>query len=138
MANLTGRCLCGQLRYSAPGPVLWSTLCHCESCRRATSSPMTGFFGVAAGSVTWTGDRTDYKSSPNATRSFCPACGSPMRFVSTRWLGEEHLFIASLDDPEAVAPQSHCHTQERLSWMADPGALPAFPQSAEPDTEPQT
>jgi len=37
----TGRCLCGAVTYSYEGLENWQAHCHCESCRRATASPMT-------------------------------------------------------------------------------------------------
>ena len=40
MAETTGQCFCGAVTWASPGPVLWAGHCHCESCRRATSSPI--------------------------------------------------------------------------------------------------
>lgn len=34
--------------------------------------------------------------------------------------------IAALDDPNAVAPQIHVQTAERLAWMESAQKLPAF------------
>ena len=42
----TGRCLCGAIRYEYEGEATLVTHCHCESCRRQTSSPVTTFIIV--------------------------------------------------------------------------------------------
>ena len=40
---VTGRCLCGDIRYEYRGAPLKILHCHCESCRRHTSSPVATF-----------------------------------------------------------------------------------------------
>ncbi|MCY4181029.1 MAG: GFA family protein [Litoreibacter sp.] len=128
-----GRCLCGAIRFRLAAPPKWTALCHCESCRRSASAPIVAWMGFDPEHVTWTGERSFYKSSEIATRGFCGRCGSQISFESTRWPAEIHLYAACLDDPEAYAPQLHCHTGERLSWLHISDDLPQFPASAELD-----
>jgi hypothetical protein len=129
-ATLTGRCLCGRVRYSVSTPPLWTALCHCESCRRACSAPVVAWMGFAPNDVQWTGERQFYNSSAIARRGFCPDCGTQMSFESTRWPGEVHLLAASLDDPGNYAPQLHCHFAERLAWLHLSDDLPRHEGSA--------
>ncbi|MBV7396732.1 GFA family protein [Mameliella sediminis] len=117
MAEITGRCLCGHIRYRAATAPVWTALCHCDSCRRACSAPVVAWMGFATGDVTWTGTCKFYQSSRIATRGFCPECGTQMSFESTRWPGEIHLYGVSRDDPQAYAPDLHCHHAERLDWL---------------------
>ena len=118
-----GRCLCGAVRYDFDAAPLWQAHCHCESCRRATSSPYTSYFGVADGHWRWTGaEPARFASSPEVERFFCGRCGSPMAYRSTRWPGEIHFFAASLMDPSAYRPTVHVHFNERLAWtLSDDG-----------------
>lgn len=127
----TGGCLCGAVRYALAAPPKWTALCHCESCRRAASAPVVAWMGFAPEQVAWTGQRTRYRSSPIATRTFCPVCGSQMSFESTRWPGEIHLYGVSLDDPEAYVPDLHCYTDEHLSWLQVADDLPRHARSAD-------
>lgn len=131
MALLTGRCLCGAVRYAAPGRPKWTALCHCESCRRSSSAPVVAWMGFAPGDVAWTGARAFYQSSKIAKRGFCPTCGTQMSFESARWPDEIHLYGASLDDPERFSPSLHCHYAERLSWLHLSDDLPRFPSTAD-------
>ncbi len=128
---LSGQCLCGQLRWRAPGPVLWAGHCHCESCRRATSAPVTSFFGVARDSVTWEGEPSVFVSSPGNERGYCGRCGSQMFYRSTRWPEEIHLYAASLDDPDRFQPEAHYHYAERVPWLTVLDDLPKHAGSAE-------
>lgn len=115
---LTGRCLCGDVTYRATSAPLWQAHCHCESCRRATSSPFTSFFGVANGAWHWTGKPpASFASSEGVWRDFCPRCGAQMAYRSTRYPDEIHFYAASLDDPGRYAPTSHVHTDEQLPWV---------------------
>lgn len=130
MSVLTGRCLCGALRYTAPARPKWTALCHCESCRRAASAPVVAWMGFDEDAVTWHGPRAIFASSEIARRGFCPTCGTQMSFQSTRWPGEIHLYAASLDDPERYIPDLHCHHGEHLSWLKIVDDLPRHERSA--------
>jgi len=128
-----GGCLCGAVRYSLSMPPKWTALCHCESCRRAASSPVVAWMGFHPDHVEWVGERKFYQSSDHAVRGFCPVCGSPMSFESTRWPGEVHLYGVSLYNPEAYEPQLHCYTDEQLGWLHTVDDLPKYANGADAD-----
>ena len=119
MGETTGRCLCGAVRYEFDAArVLWRGHCHCESCRRSCSAPMTTFFGVADGHWRWTGAAPRlFRSSPGVERRFCGDCGAPMAFNSEKAPGETHFYAASLDAPEAFRPGFHVFWREKLPWL---------------------
>ena len=114
-----GRCLCATVRFRVTGAPLWTAFCHCESCRRATAAPVTAYAGFAEDNFAFTdGTPTEYVSSPGVLRRFCPRCGTPLTFQGERWPGEVHIFLATLEDPEAFPPESQgSYVGERLSWM---------------------
>ena len=86
MADLTGRCACGAVRWTSPGPILWAGHCHCESCRRATSAPFTSFFGVPRATARITGPLAErWTSDRQVRRQHCPACGSQITYQFTGW-----------------------------------------------------
>jgi hypothetical protein len=122
MISKTGRCLCGNIRYSYTGAVVWTAHCHCESCRRNTSSPVTTFFAVPLEGFSFSGETGAYQSSPGVTRRFCINCGTPMSYENEELPGEIHLYAASLDEHGDFAPQRHDFWNERVPWLniADP------------------
>ncbi|MBB5223592.1 hypothetical protein HNP73_003546 [Amaricoccus macauensis] len=114
----TGHCLCGAIGFAFDGPVTWVLHCHCESCRRATASPMTTFVSVPDAQLAWSGATpAAFASSPGVTRGFCPTCGSPLFYRNDSLPGETHLYVALLDDPGAFTPEGHDFLEERIVWM---------------------
>jgi hypothetical protein len=74
--TMTGCCLCGAIQFEFAGEALETTHCHCESCRRQTSSPVATFVTVHKSALRVTrGQPNEYASSPDVRRSFCGTCG---------------------------------------------------------------
>ncbi|MCP5038413.1 MAG: GFA family protein [Rhodobacteraceae bacterium] len=125
MTELSGSCLCGQVKWSSNGPVTRSLVCHCTDCQRATSSPFTAFVGLKPETVEWSGTINHYESSPETWRGFCPACGSRMYFKSGQWPGEVHVHAATLDEGCDYRPSAQVVLQSRAGWL---GELETIPQ----------
>src|SRR3546814_7486756 len=101
MMTTRGRCLCGEVTYEFDGAENWRAYCHCESCRRNTSSPVTAFFGVSRSAFRFTGKAPAvYASSPGVRRLFCGRCGSPMAYETDRRPQEIDLYALNLEHPE--------------------------------------
>ena len=127
----TGRCLCRAVTFIARGEPRWVAHCHCESCRRATSSAIATYAGYTTSAVEWTGEQpAAYRSSPGVIRRFCRSCGSPMSFEGERWPNEIHLFVPSFDAPETFQPRCHVHVEEQLRWLHLADQLPRYPKTA--------
>ena len=131
MAKLSGRCLCGSVTWKTDCEPLWAGFCHCDSCRRASSAPVTAFFGVVRDSVEWSGELAEHQSSPDLCRGFCPSCGTQLYVRSTRWPTETHLYAATLDDPSQFKPKAHFHYAEKLPWLNIDDDLPKYAASAD-------
>ena len=88
MNSLSGRCLCGAIRFTIPMPARFE-VCHCDDCRRwHGASPV----GVDLTEVTLSSDDARlrwYNSSPPVERGFCKKCGTSlfyrMKRDPTRW-----------------------------------------------------
>lgn len=130
MSILRGHCLCRAIRFEIEGAPSWCGHCHCESCRRSTSSPITTFVTLRRELVQISGTPAVYESSPGVKRSFCGTCGSPISFETNTRPNEIDLYAASLVHPEAVTPESHVHHAERVSWMNLDDDLPRFSASS--------
>lgn len=131
----TGRCACGSVTYSTTAADLWAGHCHCESCRRASSAPVTSFFGVPRDSVTWNGEIAVRASAAGVQRGFCAQCGTQLYYQFDGWPDETHLYAATLDDPTQFHPTAHFHFAERVPWLTVTDDLPKYAASAE-TTEP--
>lgn len=125
MTSQTGRCLCGAVRYRFSGGMLRAGHCHCESCRRNTSSPVTTFFVTPKDGFSFEGDEPGvYASSPGIIRRFCRRCGTPMSYETAGLPGEIHLYAASLDNDSGFAADRHDFWSERVAWLHIADDLP--------------
>jgi len=123
----TGRCLCGAIQYEYAGQPTLVAHCHCESCRRQTSSPMTTFVLVPKAALQFTrGEVKEFASSPGVWRSFCARCGSPIYYRTDRRPDVIDLYAGTLSDPSALAPQCHVHAEEQLPWFEVLDDLPRY------------
>jgi hypothetical protein len=122
-----GHCFCRALEYEFEGEPLWVAHCHCESCRRATSSAFATYVGVKLDHFRYLkGTPSAFESSPGVQRFFCGVCGSPMAYHGKTWPGEVHLHAGSLADPAHIEPKGHVNVAEQLPWADIHDALPRF------------
>jgi hypothetical protein len=123
-----GECHCGSVRFTMPDRAVHATICHCADCRRQSGAPLLAWAMVSTADLTIDGEVRAYRSSDSGERSFCPACGTGLFFTNAplRAMAMTQVRIAALDDPDAVAPLMQVQVAERIGWMADAHALPAF------------
>lgn len=122
---MRGHCLCGAVSFEINPPVLSCVHCHCESCRRQCSAPMTTYIGVSDDHWRWTKKKPRiFNSSPGVERSFCEACGSPISFRSKRMSGIMHFFAAAMERPDDFGPTMHVAIEEKLPWIVLADGLP--------------
>ena len=126
---MPGGCLCGKVRYEARGPSLKVVNCHCSMCRRHSGAAFLTYAAYSADHVRFTsGSPVDYRSSPDAVRGHCAACGSPLTFVFDADPGTLWLTVGSFDDPNVVAPSEHWYAADKLDWVHLDDGLPHWPE----------
>jgi hypothetical protein len=122
-----GHCACKKIRYAFEGDPLWVAHCHCESCRRATSSAFATYVGVNLNQFRYLeGDPAWYESSADVHRYFCGNCGSPLAYVGNKFGGTVHLYAGSLAEPDKVMPSGQMNKSEQLPWAEVHKDLPQF------------
>jgi hypothetical protein len=122
-----GACLCGSVTFDVRWPSLWCAHCHCSLCRRQHGAAFVTWVGVAEERftlLTGADELREHASTPEARRSFCGACGTPLLFRSTRWPGEVHVTLASLQGPADRAPQAHAFWESHVDWVEPRDDLP--------------
>ena len=84
------------------------------------------FAGVAREKFIVThGQLSIFASSAIAERGFCSACGTPLTY---RGLSAAHtsVTLGSLDDPNAVAPETQLGVESQVTWLHSALSLPAI------------
>ena len=128
---IEGGCFCGAVRYRALAEPTARTLCHCESCRRASGAPSVAWvIFPAAAFAMLAGAPREHRSSAHVTRSFCGNCGTPLVYRSDRRPDVVDVPTPTLDDPEAFPPEREIWTGEKLAWEIVNAALPQFARSS--------
>lgn len=126
--TMNGGCHCGAVRYEITGEAMHHVLCHCTDCRRHAGAPLVGWAMYARDAVrVTTGAPKVYASSEHGRRHFCADCGSGLFYVNLETLpGVIDVQSATLDDPNAAAPQAHIQTADQIGWMETAHLLPRF------------
>jgi hypothetical protein len=113
MEELTGGCLCGDVRFIASGRPYRVGLCHCLDCRKHHGTLFHASAIFPEDSVRIDGETRDF-----AGRFFCPRCGSSVFGHS----GDEiEVNLGALDAPDQLMPTYELWTIRRETW------LPRFP-----------
>lgn len=131
-AEMTGGCACGAIRFKITAPFIATGACHCTDCQKASGggpnyvglAPKDAFVvtkGKAKLYVTKSDNGTD------ATRAFCPDCGTPL------WseLANAPLIpvkVGALDDGTGLAPKMHIYVSSAPSWHHVTEGAPVFPK----------
>lgn len=107
--------------------------CHCNACQISSGAPFASGVVVMAADLAVEGVPTAYavraSSGGLATRTFCPACGTPLftqseanpQFISIRF--------PTLDDKSGFKPMLDIYTDSAQPWVCLDRAIPHFPQS---------
>lgn len=126
MTQLTGGCLCGDVRLTASGEPYRVGLCHCLDCRKHHGALFFAAAMFPADAVTVVGETHSYEGRVSGSdvprtpyaRHFCPRCGSS---VFNRFGDEIEMHLGALDEPGQLTPTYECWTVRREAW------LPPFP-----------
>jgi len=130
MANITGGCLCGHVRYTVSGEPAFSGLCHCRNCQRSTGSAFQTVMGFPSAAVAIQGDLHTYEdkgdSGKSVYRRFCPNCGSGIVHEVEVMPGMTMILGGSLDDPSQFAPVMEIYCDSAQPWFHAGGARQQF------------
>lgn len=99
MTEMTGKCLCGAVTFTAQDVETEFHVCHCGMCRRWAGSPV---FAASVGSVRFGGEEhlRTFDSSEWASRGFCSKCGSGL-FYYLKPAGSYAMSVGAFDDAAA-------------------------------------
>ena len=73
------------------------------------------------------GETREYASSENGRRHFCAECGTALFYTNEQvFPGLIDVQIATLDDPNEMAPELQVQAAERIGWTERLEQIPAF------------
>ena len=124
---LSGRCLCGAVRYRVADAFRYALNCHCSDCRRATGSAFKPFAGIEREKLSLVagGNALLIYGDEDAHDARCRTCGSLLYSV-VREGTFVHVTLGTLDDAPSLMPTAHIFVGSKAQWYTIADALPQY------------
>lgn len=121
MTEMTGKCLCGAVTFTAENVETEFEACHCGMCRRWAGSPL---FAASVGSVRFEGEEHlgTFDSSKWASRGFCSKCGSSL-FYYLKPADSYAMAVGAFDDSAAFRLVGEIYVDNKPPGYAFAGDL---------------
>lgn len=128
---IRGGCFCGDVRYLLTEAPRLVCICHCNSCCRASGGGMVPWatFSLAALQIE-SGALTIRETPGGVRRSHCARCGTSLTYQHAQRTGEVDITVASLDEPDRLAPTMHIWTRDKPAWLTIADGLPQHLETA--------
>ena len=117
---LSGRCLCGAVRFEIDGRLGPVVYCHCSMCRHADGSSFATNASVRTEEFRIIRGRElikEYESSPSNLRAFCSNCGSPIYGTVTELPSIRRVRLGTLDRVDGAKSLAHIWTGSKSEWF---------------------
>jgi hypothetical protein len=125
-----GGCLCSAIRFRVSGEPVFSSICHCSTCRRASAAPAVAWLTFDRGQLeVLSGHPHIYRSSQGVIRQFCGTCGSQISYESVENPTTIDITTASMDNPNLFPPTLEVWLEHRVSWQPAHQTRAQYPRS---------
>ena len=120
MPQMTGGCLCGQIRYCASADPVFVGVCHCRHCQKQTGTAFSVLVGIPKSAMSIQGPIKAFHdtgdSGQTVERNFCPECGSPIFTDAAVMPGIAFIKAGTLDDTSSLDPKMHIYCDSKAQW----------------------
>jgi hypothetical protein len=131
MTNITGSCLCGNLRYTVRSDPVLTGICHCKSCQKQTGAAFAVAIVVPKSSLSIEGDLASFEvvgaSGLPTRRVFCPKCGSPIAVDPSSNPNITFISAGTLDDTSWLKPTVQQWCESAQPWVHISAETQNFP-----------
>ena len=132
MPNMNGGCLCGDVRYSASGEPVVTSICHCRDCQRQTGSALVEVVAVPKEDFSIQGRLQTFTYAGDSGRKknceFCPRCGSAVFVEAEGFPGMALIMGGTLDDTSWLRPTMALFCDSAQPWLAITHEMKSFPR----------
>jgi hypothetical protein len=118
-APLTGRCLCGGVRFEVTSPPGDATYCHCTRCQRRTGGATSAQAMLAPGSFRILEGAElvrEYAPPTGFLKAFCSACGSALYSRNPASDEPGSVRLGALDPGHGIRPQLRQFVAYAAAW----------------------
>jgi hypothetical protein len=134
--EVTGGCLCKQVRYRITAAPIVTRVCWCRDCQYLGAGSATVNVCFPTSAIAIEGETKDYRSVADSGnvmhRRFCPSCGTAL--FSEAEIRPHLIFVraGTLDDPEIAKPVATIWTSSAPSWACISEQLPKVERQPPP------
>lgn len=131
--ELTGRCLCGALRYTLKsGFRLKPYACHCSDCQRRTGSAFSMHMLAMKSDIETSGETDDahfvQPSGAETSITGCKICRARIYSHNDQRPGFITLRVGTLDNASEKEPAAHLWVNSKQRWVIIPDDVPLLEQ----------
>ncbi|GHD99903.1 hypothetical protein U879_10470 [Defluviimonas sp. 20V17] len=121
--RLEGRCLCGGVAFTLPGPARRVTACHCRQCRKL-SGHFSASFDADEAALTYSARATlaEFAAPAGGTRGHCRVCGSSLWFRARD--GSFAIEAGCIEGATGGRMESHIFVSEKGDYYGIADGLP--------------
>jgi hypothetical protein len=134
MVEMTGGCLCGQVRYSANADPAFVGVCHCTHCQKQTGTAFSVLVGIPKSAMSVRGRLKTFRDTGDSgqpvDRNFCPECGSPIFSDLAVMPSVSFIKAGTLDDTSWLDPKVHVYCDSKERWTPIPEGSQKFGKMA--------
>ncbi|WP_157019107.1 GFA family protein [Mesorhizobium xinjiangense] len=125
--RLSGRCMCGAVRYTVEDAFSYAGNCHCSLCRQATGAAFKPFAGIEREKMTVTRGEDSLLIFGEADNhdARCARCGSFLYSV-VREGAYVHISMGTLVDEPTLRPTEHIFVGSKAPWYTITDDLPQY------------
>lgn len=130
---LTGRCLCGEVRFEITAPPQFAGYCHCTRCQRRTGTAAAVSARIAPGSLrVLSGEKNikAFRPADGFAKVFCTNCGGALWSQSPKDPEVISVRMGAFDSDPGVRPSYRQYVAYAAKWEPIPeDGLPRFPEA---------
>lgn len=125
MPKLSGKCLCGNIAFTADSDIHMSYNCHCNDCRAASGAAYQTLLFIDKSALNISGTPRVFThvadSGSVMEKHFCPDCGSQMFGHNQGRPDRMSIRAGVLDQSELVKPAANLYLSSKIeSTPIDP------------------
>lgn len=125
--SLSGKCMCGAIKYRVDDAFLYALNCHCSNCRRTTGSAFKPFAGIERGKLRLVAGAEELMrvGEEDTHDAHCGKCGSLLYSV-VREGAYVHIAMGTLADVPSIRPSAHIFVGSKAPWFTITDDLPQY------------
>jgi len=127
---ITGRCLCGDIKFQITQQPRKMGLCFCRSCQIKSGSDHIAFISVEVDAANIDGPIKWYQAVGDSGKpkrhGFCPNCGTNLFGKPDLWPHILIVYAGALDNPTVYKPAINIWLEDAPAWACVDTNLPKF------------